>query len=51
MTRFVHLLLHTEFSITDGIIRIDDAAARAIEDGWPDTAPRARACLDEFQIR
>jgi len=50
MTRFVHLRLHTEFSITDGIVRIDDAVARAVEDGWPDTAPRARACLGAFQI-
>ena len=35
MTRFVHLRLHTEFSITDGIVRIDDAVARAVEDGMP----------------
>jgi len=35
MTRFVHLRLHTEFSITDGIVRIGDAVARAVEDGMP----------------
>ena len=35
MTRFVHLRLHSEFSITDGIVRIEDAAARAVEDGMP----------------
>ncbi|MDE1981548.1 MAG: DNA polymerase III subunit alpha, partial [Betaproteobacteria bacterium] len=30
---FVHLRLHSEFSITDGIVRIDDAVAQAVEDG------------------
>ena len=35
MTRFVHLRLHTEFSITDGIVRIADAVARAVADGMP----------------
>jgi DNA polymerase-3 subunit alpha len=35
MTRFVHLRLHSEFSITDGIVRIDDAVARAVEDHMP----------------
>ena len=30
--RFVHLRLHSEFSITDGIVRIDDAVAAAIKD-------------------
>jgi len=35
MTRFVHLRLHSEFSITDGIVRIDDAVARAVEDRMP----------------
>ena len=30
---FVHLRLHTEFSITDGIVRIEDAVRRAVEDG------------------
>ena len=30
---FVHLRLHTEYSITDGIVRIDDAVAKASADG------------------
>ncbi|TSE33883.1 DNA polymerase III subunit alpha [Tepidimonas charontis] len=32
---FVHLRLHTEFSIVDGTTRIDDAVARAAADGQP----------------
>ncbi|HSD36757.1 MAG TPA: DNA polymerase III subunit alpha [Rhodocyclaceae bacterium] len=32
---FVHLRLHTEFSIEDGIARIDDAIAAATKDGMP----------------
>ncbi|MBL8494554.1 MAG: DNA polymerase III subunit alpha [Rhodocyclaceae bacterium] len=32
---FVHLRLHSEFSIVDGIARIDDAVARAAKDGQP----------------
>src|SRR5437879_13709342 len=32
---FVHLRLHSEYSITDGIVRIDEAVARAKEDGMP----------------
>ena len=32
---FVHLRLHSEFSITDGIVRLDDAIARATQDGMP----------------
>ena len=31
--RFVHLRLHSEFSITDGVVRIDDAVAAAVKDG------------------
>ncbi len=31
--RFVHLRLHSEYSITDGLVRIDDAVARARADG------------------
>jgi len=27
--RFVHLRLHSEYSVTDGIVRIDDAVRRA----------------------
>ena len=33
--RFVHLRLHSEYSVTDGIVRIDDAVARAAELGMP----------------
>ncbi|MCK6437115.1 DNA polymerase III subunit alpha [Rivihabitans pingtungensis] len=33
--RFVHLRLHSEFSITDGIVRLDEAVGRAVADGMP----------------
>jgi DNA polymerase-3 subunit alpha len=33
--RFIHLRLHSEFSITDGIVRLDDAVARAQTDTMP----------------
>lgn len=33
--RFVHLRLHSEFSITDGIVRVEDALQRAADDGMP----------------
>jgi DNA polymerase-3 subunit alpha len=33
--RFVHLRLHSEYSITDGITRLDAAVARAASDGMP----------------
>lgn len=32
---FVHLRLHTEYSITDGLVRVDEAVARAKELGMP----------------
>lgn len=32
LPRFVHLRLHSEFSITDGVVRIDDAIAAAAKD-------------------
>ena len=32
---FVHLRLHTEFSVVDGTNRIDDAVAAAVADGQP----------------
>ncbi|MDR2688574.1 MAG: DNA polymerase III subunit alpha [Azoarcus sp.] len=35
MPRFVHLRLHTEYSITDGIVRIDQVVAEAIADQMP----------------
>ena len=33
--RFVHLRMHSEYSVTDGIVRIEDAVKRAAEDGMP----------------
>ena len=30
--RFVHLRMHSEYSVSDGIVRIDDAVRRAAED-------------------
>ena len=33
--RFVHLRLHTEYSISDGIVQVDAAIARAAADGMP----------------
>ena len=32
---FVHLRLHSEFSVTEGIVRIEDAVERAVADGMP----------------
>ncbi len=32
---FVHLRLHSEFSIVDGTVRVDDAVAAAAHDGMP----------------
>ena len=32
---FVHLRLHSEFTVTDGIVRIDEAVERATADGMP----------------
>ena len=36
--KFVHLRLHSEYSIVDGIARIDDAVAAAAADGMPTLA-------------
>ena len=33
--RFVHLRLHSEYSVTDGIVRIDEAIRHAAADGMP----------------
>ena len=33
--RFVHLRLHSEYSVTDGIVRLADAVKRAAGDGMP----------------
>ena len=35
VSRFVHLRLHSEYSVSDGIVRLDDAVARAAADGMP----------------
>ena len=32
---FVHLRLHSEYSVTDGIVRLDAAVAAAVDDGMP----------------
>ena len=32
---FVHLRLHSEYSIVDGIVRIDEAVEAAVTDGMP----------------
>ena len=32
---FIHLRLHSEFSIADGTVRIDDAVAAAAADAMP----------------
>ncbi|MFZ5462707.1 MAG: PHP domain-containing protein, partial [Pseudomonadota bacterium] len=32
---FVHLRLHSEYSIVDGMVRLDDAIGRAAADGMP----------------
>jgi hypothetical protein len=33
--RFVHLRMHSEYSVSDGAVRIDDAVERARDDGMP----------------
>ncbi|OHC66288.1 MAG: DNA polymerase III subunit alpha [Rhodocyclales bacterium GWA2_65_19] len=35
LPKFVHLRLHSEYSITDGLTRIDEAVAQAAADGQP----------------
>ena len=32
---FVHLRLHSEYSVVDGIVRIDEAVAKAVADDMP----------------
>ncbi|MBP9218126.1 MAG: DNA polymerase III subunit alpha [Sterolibacterium sp.] len=34
-TTFIHLRLHSEYSITDGIVRLDDAIRQAVADNMP----------------
>ncbi|MFN0040929.1 MAG: PHP domain-containing protein, partial [Burkholderiales bacterium] len=36
--KFVHLRLHSEYSIVDGIVRLDGAVAQAAADGMPAVA-------------
>ena len=38
MTEFVHLHVHTQYSLLDGAIRIDDLVKRTIEYGMPAVA-------------
>src|SRR5918992_6180804 len=33
--RFVHLRMHSEYSVADGIVRLDQAVQRAAQDGMP----------------
>src|SRR5436190_12003302 len=33
--QFVHLRMHSEYSVSDGIVRLDDAVKRANDDGMP----------------
>src|SRR3954462_1946033 len=32
---FVHLRMHSEYSVNDGIVRVDEAVGRAAQDGMP----------------
>lgn len=32
---FIHLRLHSEYSVVDGIVRVDEAVAKAVADGMP----------------
>ena len=32
---FVHLRMHSEYTVTDGIVRLDEAVERAAADGMP----------------
>jgi DNA polymerase-3 subunit alpha len=32
---FVHLRLHSEYSVVDGIVRLDEAIDAAVADGMP----------------
>ena len=36
--QFVHLRLHSEYSIVDGIVRIEEAVEAAAKDGMPAAA-------------
>ena len=43
--RFVHLCLHTEYSLVDGLVRIKPLAARLAEQGMPAIAMTDRSNL------
>src|SRR5256712_4161889 len=43
--RFVHLRLHSEYSVTDGIVRLEHAVQRAAADGMPALALTALGTL------
>ncbi len=45
MSRFVHLKVHTEFSISDGIIKVPDLIRRTVEWGMPAVAITDRVNL------
>lgn len=45
MTSFVHLRLHTEYSLVDGVVRIDELAAVAAAAGMPAVAVTDQANL------
>ena len=45
MTSFVHLRLHTEYSLVDGVVRIDELAAAAAASGMPAVAVTDQANL------
>ena len=45
MTEFVHLSVHTEYSISDGLIRVPDLVRRSAELGMPAVAVTDRANL------
>ena len=32
---FIHLRMHSEYSISDGIVRINDAVEKAVDDNMP----------------
>jgi DNA polymerase-3 subunit alpha len=36
--QFIHLRLHSEYSIVDGLVRVDDAVKAAVKDGQPSLA-------------
>lgn len=45
---FIHLRLHSEYSIVDGIVRIDDAVASAVADRMPAFARRPMTMTEDI---